>query len=73
MKKGTKDFSQAASSHYKVITVEEKDELKERCTAESTKILSSKEIKQEGRSIFKSINSKVSHNVNTGALAQLRV
>ena len=39
MKKGTKDFSQAASSHYKVMTPDEREDLGKR-RLQSTKSLS---------------------------------
>jgi catalase len=66
MKKGTKDFSQAASSHYKVMTPDEKEDLRKR-RLQSTKSFSTREIKQEGRSIFKSIHLKVSYELRIHA------
>ena len=56
MKVGTKEFTQGASSQYKSITVDEKDNLRQRCLETST----TREIKLEGRRIFKSISLKVS-------------
>ena len=59
MKVGTKEFTQAASSEYKSITVDEKEKLRQRCEGTS-KELTARKIKLEGRRIFKSISLKVS-------------
>ena len=59
MKKGTKEFSIAASSAYSSKSEEEKAELRRRCS-ESTKNFTAKGIKQTGRRIFKTIDKQVS-------------
>ena len=59
MKKGTREFSIAASSAYSSKSEEEKAELRRRCS-ESTKNLTAKRIKQTGRRIFKTIDKQVS-------------
>ena len=59
MKKGTKQFSLAASNAYSSKSLEEKQELKKRC-CESSKTLTAKNVKQTGRKVFKTINMQVS-------------
>ena len=59
MKKGTKDFSCAACAAYATKSQEEKDELQKRCSS-STRSLTSHDIKQSGKKLFKAIDRHVS-------------
>ena len=59
MKKGTKDFSCAASAAYAATSQEEKDELRKRCSS-STRSLTAHNIKQSGKKRFKAIDRHVS-------------
>ena len=56
MKKGTKQFSLAASNAYSYKSLQE---LKKRC-CESSKTLTGKNVNQTGRKVFKTINMQVS-------------
>ena len=65
MRKGTKEFSLAASSAYSKKTDEDKKALKE-CCSESQENLTSKEIKKNGCKIFKNINIQVGNWLDVG-------
>ena len=58
MKKGTQGFSHAASAVYATISQEEKEELQKRCTS-TAQSLTAKDIKQNGKKIFKAIDRHV--------------
>ena len=52
MKKGTKDFSCAASAAYAAKSQKEKDELRKRCSS-STRSLTAHNIKQSGKNFLR--------------------
>ena len=58
MKKGTKQFSLAASNAYSSKSLEEKQELKNAVVRAQR--LTAKNVKQTGRKVFKTINMQVS-------------
>ena len=59
MKTGTREFSQAASNVYCSLTASQKLDLRKRLT-DDPKPLTTRNIKHEGRNIFKCMNTQVS-------------
>ena len=57
--RGTKEFAQTASRAYKSITASQKEELRKKCSEEAQP-LTVKDIKRDGRKIFKNMDKQVS-------------
>ena len=57
--RGTKEFTQTDSHAYNYITVSQKEELRKKCSEEAQP-LTVKDIKRDGRKIFKNMDKQVS-------------
>ena len=63
-KGGLQEYNRVASHAYNKLSAEEKDELHRRRIAEPVRRMSTKEVRAEGKAIFKKIRKLVRHFIN---------